>query len=150
MRFKPPRPTKHKEQNINVQTLSVPHFIDLRTFDRLWLPGYDTADFLSGPIPSTLKIYRYQVTMTGCNHCRVQHSFKTQKCWRTQNPYQTDIPYRDGYADFFTQDECTPYLRVRNRNYKCIKTSKTNNKVKISTFVLVDNSGSRLFDEILD
>lgn len=122
---------------INVQKLGAPNFIDLSTFDRLWLPGYGNSASEEEIIPETLKLYRYRMCMSGCNHCRIQHSFKNNNCWRTQNPYQTDIPYKQGYAHFFSQTEYTPYLKHYNHNYRCISTRKTNSKIYISTFSIV-------------
>ena len=134
-----PKPKTSSDEIINVQNLPAPMFIDMRTFDRLWLIGYDTPDNRWDTIPDTIKVYRYQVCMSGCNKCRVQHSTKSKECWRSQNPYQTDIPYQPGYAHFYSQECVTPYLQVFNHNYKCIMTKPTKSKVKISTFQLINN-----------
>ena len=56
-----PKPKTSSDEIINVQKLPAPMFIDMRTFDRLWLIGYDTPDNSWDTIPDTIKVYRYQV-----------------------------------------------------------------------------------------
>lgn len=124
------------QSKINAQKLSAPEFIDLRTFDRLWLYGYD---YNNPSPPQTLDVLRYQVMEQGCNRCRqIGHRSSNTECWRTQNPVGMDIPYEDGYAPFYSQDNITEHLVIKGYRYKCVLTDNTKSSLMYSVFQRLD------------